>query len=89
MTSQKVRKNLLDLQYTTNLQYFNTVVILVFTYFIGLGLAFVSGQIASTSTILSVGGISAAVLSPLVVFAVLFRTRMASILREIRTLKRL
>ena len=41
----KVRKNLLDLNYNKYLQYFNTCIILLFTYFIGLVIALFSKQI--------------------------------------------
>lgn len=43
------RKNLLDLYYYKNLQYKNTVIIILFTYFIGIVVAFLTKQLDITN----------------------------------------
>jgi len=43
------RKNLLDLYYYKNLQYKNTVIIILFTYFIGILVAFLTKQLNITN----------------------------------------
>ena len=40
-----VKKNLLDLQYAKYLQYYTTAVIILFTYGIGVAIAFITKQI--------------------------------------------
>jgi len=44
--SEKIKKNLLDLQYNKYLQYYNTSIILLFTYFIGVAIAFLTRQVS-------------------------------------------
>jgi hypothetical protein len=44
------KKNLLDLEYQKNLQYLNTSIIILFTYAIGVVLAFVTGQVDATDS---------------------------------------
>lgn len=43
--SEKVKKNLLDIQYNKYVQYFNTSVIIAFSYIIGVGITFITKQI--------------------------------------------
>ena len=43
--SDKTKKNLLDLEYNKHLQYYNTSIILLFTYIIGISIAFITKQI--------------------------------------------
>ena len=43
--TKHIRKNILDLQYNKYLQYSTTSVIILFTYLIGLALAFITQQI--------------------------------------------
>ena len=42
---ESVKKNILDLQYNKYLQYYNTSVIVLFTYFIGIGVALITEQV--------------------------------------------
>ena len=42
---KKIKKNLLDLKYSKYLQYYNTMMILLFTYFIAIIIAFVTRQL--------------------------------------------
>ena len=41
----ELKKNLLDLSHTENLQYYNTAVIVLFTYFVGIIIAVMTRQI--------------------------------------------
>lgn len=68
-----VRKNLLDLHYQKNLQYLMTTIVILFTYFIALGIAVVTGQLSAHNRIslIIVGIVSSAVLG--VGFTLLFR----------------
>jgi len=43
--NMNTRKNVLDLNYSKYLQYFNTCVIIIFTYLVGLTLAIMTAQI--------------------------------------------
>lgn len=43
--SDNVKKNLLDLEFNKKLQYLNIVIIGIITYTVGLGIAFLLGQI--------------------------------------------
>ena len=42
---ERVKKNLLDIHYSKYLQYFNTTIIISFTYLIGVSIAFITKQI--------------------------------------------
>ena len=86
--SDKVKKNLLDLQYNKYLQYYNTSIIILFTYFIGVGIAFITKQIdigePRQFLSLSVMSISIAVL---VILSMLrFKNHQQNILDEIKSL---
>ncbi len=48
--SFSVKKNLLDLEHNKYLQYFNTTIIVIFTYVVGLALAFITKQINYENT---------------------------------------
>jgi len=45
MNPKEIKKNLLDLEYNKYLQYFNTSIILLFTYFIGISIAVFTKQL--------------------------------------------
>ena len=87
--SDKIKKNLLDLHYTKYLQYFNTSIIVIFTYLIGLGIALLTKQIdyknpaqlllAAVITIMFLGAIS--------ILLIKFRGHLKSIPQEIKKLK--
>jgi hypothetical protein len=85
-----IKKNLLDLQYNKYLQYFTTTVILLFTYLIGVGAGFITGQVdpGSYSQLLLLGSITAAVVSLFLLMMLHFRWHMGNIIREIRKLAR-
>ena len=88
MPSKITRKNLLDLHFSKNLQYFNTSLILLFTFLIGIIIGFITNQISygNSGQLLIVGISSTIIISMLVVFIHKFRERMKRILKEVRNL---
>lgn len=42
----KIKKNILDLRYQKNLSYFNTAIIILFTYVVGVMVALLIGRIS-------------------------------------------
>ena len=83
------KKNILDLQYSKYLQFFNTSIVVLFTYIIGLAIAFFTRQIdfKNLGQMLLIGGISVFFFSVLVLLILLFRREMEIILSNIRKLK--
>ena len=51
MSSEIIKKNLLDLEYNKNLQYLNTCIVISLTYIIGVFIAFFTKQLIFTSAI--------------------------------------
>lgn len=90
MLSDNIKKNILDLQYTKYLQYFNTLVILIFTYIIGIILAFVTKQINPTDIfqLSALTFISIAFFSVITVLLLNFKWHQKNILNEIKKLNR-
>ncbi|MEK6948163.1 MAG: hypothetical protein AABX19_02870 [Nanoarchaeota archaeon] len=89
MNSDKIKKNLLDLEYNKNLQYLNTTIVILFTYIIGLIIAFITKQIDIKNNIqLSIVTIVSLTLTFLL-FAVLIliKDSMKRILFDIKQLK--
>ena len=84
--SEQVKKNLLDIQYSKYLQYFNTCIILFFTYFIALILGFMTKQISfnSLNEKMTVIVVSFAILSILLVLMRHFLMNMKAIFNEIK-----
>jgi len=87
--SDKVKKNLLDLQYNKYLQYYTTAVILLFTYFIGVGIAFITEQVdyKNINQMLLLAMISIAILSIIIILMLQYKGHMANIFEEIKRLK--
>ncbi|MFH0978689.1 MAG: hypothetical protein V1837_05285 [Candidatus Woesearchaeota archaeon] len=87
--SDRVKKNLLDLHYNKYLQFYTTSIIILFTYAIGVGIAFITKQVnyQNLSQILLVGSISVVVISTIVLLMKKQKVHMANILREIRELR--
>lgn len=85
----RVKKNLLDLQYNKYLQYYNTSIILLFTYFIGVGIAFITKQIdiSDPRQFLSLSVVSASVTVLIILFMLNFKNHQQNILTEIKRLK--
>lgn len=84
----KIRKNLLDLNYQKYLQYRNTSIILLFTYFIGIAIAFGTNQIkySNTNQILLISLISITIIPAICMPLLYFRFMMAKILKEVEEL---
>lgn len=87
--SDGVKKNLLDLQYYKYLQYYNTSIIVLFTYFIGVIIAFITKQIShkNINQLLLVMAISITVISFIISFMLKFKEHLINILQEVKKLK--
>ncbi|MEA3515269.1 MAG: hypothetical protein U9R34_07350 [Nanoarchaeota archaeon] len=87
--SDKIKKNLLDLQYNKYLQYYNTSIIILFTYIIGVAIAFITKQInyKSMNEVGLAGIISIAVISIIVIFMLRMRDHIQNIPNKIKKLK--
>jgi len=87
--SDKIKKNLLDLQYNKYLQYYNTSIIILFTYVIGVAIAFITKQInyKNMNEIGLVAIISIAVISIIVMFMLKMKDHIQNIPNEIKMLK--
>lgn len=84
-----LKKNLFDLEHNRYLQYYTTLIILLFTYGIGVGIAFVTKQIDYTnhSQLTVLMAVSLAVLIPLLVLLLHYKTKMEETIDEIKKLK--
>ena len=87
--SDKIKKNLLDLEYNKYLQYYNTSIILLFTYFIGVSIAFITKQIdyKNPRQLLLVALISIVVMGLLIILMLRFRENLRHIPKEVKKLK--
>ena len=87
--NDKIKKNLLDLSYNKYLQYFNTTIIIIFTYIIGVGIAFLTNAVdykekEQISTVAFVSIIFISILSALLRN---FKKHQENIKEEMRKLK--
>lgn len=82
------RKNLLDLHYYKNLQYKNTTIILIFTYFIGILISFLTKQLKITDSLdmLFVAVLSIAVIGVGILFLNEFNYHLKRIPEELKKL---
>ena len=87
--SEKVKKNLLDLSYNKYLQYYNTSIIIIFTYLIGVGIAFLTKAIdyRHRQQVLLVSVISLVFLLVLVLLLRNFKEHQENIKEEMRKLR--
>ena len=83
-----VKKNLLDLTYNKYMQYLNTVIILIFTYLMGILIAFFTNQISyeNKAHLLVFFILSVLILGVNVVFIINIRNKMKNIFEEIKNL---
>ena len=88
MTQKKLEKNILDLNYTKNLQYYNTSILILFTYFIGVSIALLTEQINYNNiTHLSlIAVISLAIVAFIILLMLKFKNNMINIIQEIKKL---
>ena len=87
--SDKIKKNLLDLHHQRYLQYFNTCLIILVTYLVGVTIAFITKQIKieDINQILAVVIVSLAFIGTLVLLLIYFKTHLTKIPQEIKKLK--
>lgn len=86
--SNKIKKNLLDLNYNKYLQYYNTAIILLFTYLTAISIVFLTRQIdfGSSIQLLVAVSLSFFVISILILFPLHFKEHLKKITKEIRKL---
>nr|MBI4156417.1 hypothetical protein [Candidatus Woesearchaeota archaeon] len=88
MLSDNIKKNLLDIKHQRYLQYFNTSIIISFTYIIGIIIGFITKQI----NYLNPSQIATTIIATIIVFAILvvslihFHKQLKVIVEEIKTL---
>lgn len=87
--SEGVNKNLLDLSYNKYLQYYNTTIVVIFTYLIGVGITFFTKAIdyRQMQQIIPVSVISLMFLSILVLLLRNFKLHQEKIKEEMKKLK--
>ncbi len=83
-----LRKNLLDLQYTTQLQHFSTTIILLFTFLIRIAVALLTGQVDMKDSlqVFLLAIMSAVVLGVMTTLLLWFKERMQETAAEIERL---
>lgn len=86
--SEQSKKNILDLQYAKYLQYFNTSIIIIFTYFIGLVIALFTKQInlADIRHLFLLVLASSLFLIVIIYLLLRFKYRMKNVIEEIKKL---
>ena len=87
--SDKTKKNLLDLDYNKHLQYYNTSIILLFTYVIGTFIAFLTKQIdyKNLNQLFLFTAVSIAFIAPIAIFMRKSKEQLIKIPGEIKKLK--
>lgn len=87
--SDKVKKNLLDIHYNKYLSYFNTTIILLFSYIIALLIGFITSQIdyRNTNQVYAVSVFSFIIIYIFIMFLLNFRDHLRKIPKEIKKLK--
>lgn len=87
--SPQLKKNLLDIHYAKYLQYFTTSLIIVFTYFIGLAIALLTGQVdlANIRQIAFLFSVSVTFLSIMAIILIKFKIHMRNIVAEMKQLR--
>jgi len=87
--SEKAKKNLLDLNHNKYLQYFNTTIIIVFTYIVGILIGFITGGLnyKDKNVLILVVLISIGILSVSTLFLLNFKKHQENIKEELRKLK--
>ncbi len=85
---ERVKKNLLDINYNKYLQYFNTTIIISFTYLIGIAIAFITKQInyKDPTQLFLVALISIGFLGIMVILLLDFKGHIDRIPKEIKKL---
>jgi succinate dehydrogenase hydrophobic anchor subunit len=83
-----IKKNILDLHYNTYLQYFNTIVIILCTYIIGIIIAGLTKQIDihNASQVLAVTTISVLVILSFLIMLLYLQKKLQRIIKDINSL---
>ncbi|HLC65104.1 MAG TPA: hypothetical protein VJI46_03210 [Candidatus Nanoarchaeia archaeon] len=79
------KKNILDLQHSRNLQYLNTAIIILFTYFIGVAIGFITNEISyrNPEQVMMTAIVSMIAVSTFLLIIQRYRTRLYGILKAI------
>ncbi len=87
--SERIKKNILDLQYSKHLQYYNTSIIILFTYAIAVVVGFITEQIdyKNVAQVTFVGLISVSVIITILLFMLRSKDHMKNIINEVKKLK--
>ncbi|MBI3035699.1 hypothetical protein HYY71_05245 [Candidatus Woesearchaeota archaeon] len=87
--SERIKKNLLDMEYHKYLQYYNTSVIILFTYFIAVVIAFVTKQIdySNLRQLMFVGLLSIGFVGLIIFLMLKLKENLTRIPKEIKKLK--
>lgn len=87
--SDKIKKNLLDLQYNKYSQYFNTSIIILFTYVIGVVIGFLTRQIDynKVGQMILLVTISSVVITIIVLIMLKCKNHQKNIINEVKKLK--
>jgi len=87
--NDKVKKNLLDLEYNKYLQYYNTSIIILFTYFIGVAIALITNQVnyKNFNQLFLVAIISIAIVSTIIILMLRWKSYLKDIPNKIENLK--
>ena len=89
MISDQIKKNLLDLQYNKYVQYQTTSIIILFTYYIGLTIVFLTEeiQIEDISQIIFVGVVSIVITFFILLLIMHYKKHQKNIFSEIKNLR--
>lgn len=87
--SERIKKNLLDMEYHKYLQYYNTSVIILFTYFIAVVIAFVTKQIdySNLRQLMFIGLLSIGFVGLIIFLMLKLKENLTRIPKEIKKLK--
>ncbi len=87
--NDKIKKNLLDLEHNKHLQYYNTSIIILFTYVVGIIIAFLTKQIDYTNLnqLYLTAFISAFIIALIVLLMFQFRVRLENIIKKVKKLR--
>ncbi len=88
MEQSMIKKNILDLKYNKNLQYLNTTIISLITLFIGVSIAFLTGQVnPNLQEIIPISLITGLFASICIILLLKFNNEMKNIEKEILNLQ--
>ena len=88
MHDATIQKNIFDLEYSKYLQFYTTGIIILFTYIMGIGVAFLTGQLdlANPTSIISAFSVSLVFLLVLLFHLLKYRRQLKAIQEKIALL---